>query len=117
MIRKATRAAAALAAAALLLTACSGGGQDGTGGDGPGGTPQTGGTVHMLQNADFSYLDPARGWDGGVNAFYRLIYRGLTMQAAGDAEDPNADRPRPRREPRHGLRRRPHLDLHAQGRA
>lgn len=44
----------------------------------------------MLQNADFSYLDPARGWDGGVNAFDRLIYRGLTMQAAGDAEDPNA---------------------------
>ncbi|MFG3341229.1 ABC transporter substrate-binding protein [Glycomyces sp. NPDC048151] len=90
MIRKATRAAAALAAAALLLTACSGGGDEGGGGDGPGGTPQTGGTVHMLQNADFSYLDPARGWDGGVNAFYRLIYRGLTMQAAGDAEDPNA---------------------------
>ncbi|GAA2135426.1 ABC transporter substrate-binding protein [Glycomyces algeriensis] len=90
MIRKATRAAAALAAAALLLTACSGGGQEAAGGDGSGGTPQTGGTVHMLQNADFSYLDPARGWDGGVNAFYRLIYRGLTMQAAGDAEDPNA---------------------------
>ncbi|WP_232531705.1 ABC transporter substrate-binding protein [Microbacterium halophytorum] len=44
----------------------------------------------MLQNTDFSYLDPARGWDGGVNAFYRLMYRGLTMQAAGDAEDPNA---------------------------
>ncbi|WP_221583792.1 ABC transporter substrate-binding protein [Microbacterium sp. G2-8] len=52
--------------------------------------PQSGGTVHMLQNTDFSYLDPARGWDGGVNAFYRLMYRGLMMQTAGDAEDPNA---------------------------
>src|SRR5690625_7388745 len=43
----------------------------------------------MLQNSDFSYLDPARGFDGGVNAFYRLVYRGLTMQTAGDADDPN----------------------------
>lgn len=57
---------------------------------GTGGEPATGGTVHMLQEADFSYLDPARGFDGGVNSFYRLVYRGLTMQAAGDAEDPNA---------------------------
>jgi peptide/nickel transport system substrate-binding protein len=89
MSKKAIRAAAAFAAAALLLTACSGGQDDGSGG-GPGDTPQPGGTVHMLQTSDFSYLDPARGWDGGVNAFYRLIYRGLTMQAAGDAEDPNA---------------------------
>ncbi|WP_199035388.1 ABC transporter substrate-binding protein [Glycomyces salinus] len=88
MIKKLTRASAGLAAAALLLSACSGGsgGSEDGGGDGP----VSGGTVHMLQNADFSYLDPARGWDGGVNAFYRLIYRGLTMQAAGDAEDPNA---------------------------
>ncbi|GAB4004218.1 hypothetical protein GCM10029992_48490 [Glycomyces albus] len=88
MIKKLTRASAGLAAAALLLSACSGGsgGSEGGGGD----EPVAGGTVHMLQNADFSYLDPARGWDGGVNAFYRLIYRGLTMQAAGDAEDPNA---------------------------
>ncbi|MDN3311005.1 ABC transporter substrate-binding protein [Microbacterium oryzae] len=86
------KAALALGVAgALLLTGCAGGGggeesaanQETTG-------PQSGGTVHMLQNADFSYLDPARGWDGGVNAFYRLLYRGLTMQAAGDAEDPNA---------------------------
>jgi len=86
------RLAGALAAGAvvsLALTACAGGAeqpqQTGTSGE-----PQSGGTVHMLQNADFSYLDPARGWDGGVNAFYRLIYRGLTMQAAGDADDPNA---------------------------
>ncbi|WP_211116412.1 ABC transporter substrate-binding protein [Glycomyces buryatensis] len=82
-----TRAPAAILAAALLLTGCSGGTDDSGGG---GDDPVTGGTVHMLQNADFSYLDPARGWDGGVNAFYRLIYRGLTMQAAGDSEDPNA---------------------------
>lgn len=80
---------AAGAAVSLALTACGAGGgspqQSGAAGE-----PQTGGTVHMLQNADFSYLDPARGWDGGVNAFYRLLYRGLTMQAAGDADDPNA---------------------------
>ncbi|MBP2420882.1 ABC transporter substrate-binding protein [Microbacterium imperiale] len=80
---------AAGAAVSLALTACGAGGgspqQSGTAGE-----PQTGGTVHMLQNADFSYLDPARGWDGGVNAFYRLLYRGLTMQAAGDSNDPNA---------------------------
>ncbi|WP_424448500.1 ABC transporter substrate-binding protein [Microbacterium arborescens] len=82
---------AAGTAMALALTACSAGNGGGspqqTGADGQ---PQTGGTVHMLQNADFSYLDPARGWDGGVNAFYRLLYRGLTMQAAGDSDDPNA---------------------------
>ncbi|MEU6248551.1 ABC transporter substrate-binding protein [Glycomyces sp. NPDC047010] len=88
MLKKLTRAPAALLAAALLLTGCSGGQTDsaGTAGD----DPVSGGTIHMLQNADFSYLDPARGWDGGVNAFYRLIYRGLTMQAAGDSDDPNA---------------------------
>lgn len=80
---------AAGTAMALALTACAGGGgsPQQAGADGQ---PQSGGTVHMLQNADFSYLDPARGWDGGVNAFYRLLYRGLTMQAAGDSDDPNA---------------------------
>jgi len=83
---------AATTASVLLLAGCSaGGGEAGQGSQGSGsGEAQTGGTVHMLQNADFSYLDPSRGFDGGVNAFYRLIYRGLTMQAAGDAEDPNA---------------------------
>ncbi|WP_112140183.1 ABC transporter substrate-binding protein [Glycomyces dulcitolivorans] len=88
MLKKLTRAPAALVAAALLLTACSG--QNDTSGGAAGDDPVSGGTMHMLQNADFSYLDPARGWDGGVNAFYRLVYRGLTMQAAGDAENPNA---------------------------
>lgn len=81
---------AAAAASALLITGCSaGGGDSDPSQSGTGGTPEKGGTVHMLQNADFSYLDPSRGFDGGVNAFYRLIYRGLTMQAAGDADDPN----------------------------
>jgi len=87
------RAAALIAAgmsAALLLAGCSGGTSSSAPTDAASGEPQKGGTVHMLQNADFSYLDPARGWDGGVNAFYRLLYRGLTMQAAGDADDPNA---------------------------
>lgn len=83
---------AAATASVLLIAGCSAGEATGSdqGSQGAGGTPETGGTVHMLQNADFSYLDPSRGFDGGVNAFYRLIYRGLTMQAAGDAEDPNA---------------------------
>lgn len=89
MATRTTRAAVTAAAAALLLTACTDGGTD-TAGGGAGDDPVKGGTVHMLQNADFSYLDPSRGFDGGVNAFYRLVYRGLTMQAAGDAEDPNA---------------------------
>ena len=81
---------AVAAASALLITGCSaGGGGSDASQPGTGGTPEKGGTVHMLQNADFSYLDPSRGFDGGVNAFYRLIYRGLTMQAAGDADDPN----------------------------
>ncbi|MCZ4068623.1 ABC transporter substrate-binding protein [Microbacterium sp. NE2HP2] len=81
---------AAGTAMALALTACGAGGGGSPQQTGTDGTPQAGGTVHMLQNADFSYLDPARGWDGGVNAFYRLLYRGLTMQAAGDSDDPNA---------------------------
>ncbi len=84
---------AAMAAASMVLIAgCSAGADPATstGGANTDGTPQRGGTVHMLQNADFSYLDPSRGFDGGVNAFYRLIYRGLTMQNAGDADDPNA---------------------------
>ena len=116
MIKKSTRAPAVLLAAALLLTGCSGGQDDGSGG-GAGDTPTAGGTVHMLQNADFSYLDPARGWDGGVNAFYRLIYRGLTMQAAGDAEDPNAIVPDMAEGLGTAFGRRPDLDVHAQGRA
>lgn len=79
------------AASMVLLAGCGGGaGEESGGGQGTDGEPVAGGTVHMLQSSDFSYLDPARGFDGGVNAFYRLVYRGLTTQAAGDAEDPNA---------------------------
>lgn len=85
-----TRWATAGAISMLLLSGCGGGGTSSdSASSGSAGTPQKGGTVHMLQNADFSYLDPARGFDGGVNGFYRLVYRGLTMQTAGDAEDPN----------------------------
>ncbi|WP_424466384.1 ABC transporter substrate-binding protein [Pseudoclavibacter helvolus] len=82
--------ALALATTSIMLLSACGGGAAPQADSGASGEPVAGGTVHMLQNADFSYLDPARGFDGGVNAFYRLIYRGLTMQAAGDAEDPNA---------------------------
>ncbi|TDD04167.1 ABC transporter substrate-binding protein [Nonomuraea deserti] len=71
----------------LALTACGGGGGaapgPGTAAAGPAAEPATGGTVHVLAKADFSHLDPVRGFDGGVNNFYRLIYRGLTMFGAG----------------------------------
>ncbi|ONK16135.1 ABC transporter substrate-binding protein [Streptomyces sp. MP131-18] len=88
------RAAVAAATAALALSACSGGGAAGNGGNDAGGgaftdTPERGGTVTMLQNADFSYLDPARGFDGGVNNFYRLVYRTLTTPAPGNSDDPS----------------------------
>lgn len=76
-------------ATTLALAACSGGGQNNSsGGGGFTAEPAEGGTVHVLQNADFSYLDPARGWDGGVNNFYRLVYRQLTTSAPGSSEDP-----------------------------
>ncbi|MFJ3407781.1 ABC transporter substrate-binding protein [Promicromonospora sp. NPDC090134] len=80
-------------ATTFALAACGGGGQDDASSAGGGGfaaEPAEGGTVHVLQNADFSYLDPARGWDGGVNNFYRLVYRQLTTSAPGSADDPTA---------------------------
>ncbi|MFI5937477.1 ABC transporter substrate-binding protein [Actinoplanes sp. NPDC051494] len=85
-------ALAGLTAGVLALSACSGGGSSstGTGTGGSGGSAVKGGTMQVLQNADFSYLDPARGWDGGVNAFYRLVYRQLITKAPNDAQDPNA---------------------------
>ncbi|CAL9367029.1 Heme-binding protein A [Streptomyces sp. enrichment culture] len=85
-------ALAGLVAGALTLTACSGGGTSPAGsGTGAGdGSPVRGGTVQVLQSTDFSYLDPSRGWDGGVNALYRLLYRQLVTKAPNDAEDPNA---------------------------
>ncbi|MEO3751952.1 ABC transporter substrate-binding protein [Streptomyces sp. B6B3] len=85
-----TRAAVAAASAILALSACGGGGGASSGGaldftD----TPARGGTVTVLQNADFSYLDPVRGFDGGVNNFYRLVYRTLTTPAPGNSENPS----------------------------
>lgn len=67
----------------LALSAC-GGGTTGTNGvsGGPGGKATQGGSVQVLQTAAYSHLDPARGFDGGVNNFYRLIYRTLTTQGA-----------------------------------
>lgn len=78
------------AATTLALAACGGAGpDDSSGGGGFTAEPAVGGTVHVLQTADFSYLDPARGWDGGVNNFYRLVYRQLTTSAPGSSDDPN----------------------------
>ncbi|GLY32664.1 ABC transporter substrate-binding protein [Kineosporia sp. NBRC 101731] len=79
-------------ASVLAVSACSGSSSSasGPGSSGSTDTPATGGTMQVLQAADFSYLDPTRGWDGGVNAFYRLVYRTLVTKAANNAEDPNA---------------------------
>ncbi|WP_327581038.1 ABC transporter substrate-binding protein [Nonomuraea sp. NBC_00507] len=84
-MRRSAAFASLTTAVLLALTACGGGGgAPATGSSGgPGAPAATGGTVHFLANADFSHLDPARGWDGGVNNFYRLIYRGLTTFGAG----------------------------------
>src|SRR5699024_11877708 len=57
------------AASMVFLAACGGKVGEGPGGEqGASDEPATGGTVHMLQNSDFSYLDPARGFDGGVRS-------------------------------------------------
>ncbi len=56
-------------ASVLALSACSGGSSDEGGngsGSGAGGqAPVKGGTVEVLQNADFSYLDPSRAGTAG----------------------------------------------------
>ena len=65
----------------LTLAGCAAAG--GVAGAGPGTTPHRGGTVNVLAGTDFSHLDPAAGWDGGVNNFYRLIYRTLTTYGTG----------------------------------
>lgn len=64
------------------LAGCSGGGGASAAG-GIGAAAKKGGTVYNLSNADFSHLDPSQGFDGGVNNFFRLIYRTLTMRSAG----------------------------------
>ena len=78
-----------VASAALALTACGGNTSGGASGEsaGPGAKAAQGGTLQVLANAGFSHLDPARGFDGGVNNFYRLIYRTLTTQGAAPGAD------------------------------
>ena len=78
-----------VASAALALTACGGNTSGGASGEsaGPGAKAAQGGTLQVLANAAFSHLDPARGFDGGVNNFYRLIYRTLTTQGAAPGAD------------------------------
>jgi peptide/nickel transport system substrate-binding protein len=79
-------AAAAAAAITLAVAACGNGGT--VAGSSAGSTtaadstPETGGTVNFLAQSDFSHLDPARGYDGGVDNFYQLIYRTLVMWKA-----------------------------------
>lgn len=89
------RVVAAIAAAALLLAGCSGGreAQQPVGSDNAGvqldkdgyafvtGEGKRGGTIRVLGQPEFSHLDPSMGNDGGVNNFYRLIYRTLTTAA------------------------------------
>ncbi|WP_326793702.1 hypothetical protein OHA79_48850 (plasmid) [Streptomyces sp. NBC_00841] len=78
-MRRSTALTGVTVLSTLMLTACSGGPNASSDGAGAGSaTPATGGTVRFLATADFSHLDPGLGWDGGVNNFYRLIYRGLT---------------------------------------
>jgi peptide/nickel transport system substrate-binding protein len=81
-------AVAATAAATLAVSACGNGGTV-AGSSGSSGsttaadsTPETGGTVNFLAQADFSHLDPTRGYDGGVDNFYQLLYRTLVMWKA-----------------------------------
>lgn len=88
-MKKSTMLAGLLLSGSLALTACSGNatGADKSTSAGPGGPAATGGTVQVLANAGFSHLDPVRGFDGGVNNFYRLIYRTLTTQGAAPGAD------------------------------
>ncbi|WP_326624404.1 ABC transporter substrate-binding protein [Streptomyces sp. NBC_01761] len=83
-MRRSTALTGVTVLSTLMLAACSGGPNASSDGAGAGSaTPATGGTVRILATADFSHLDPGLGWDGGVNNFYRLIYRGLTTFGAG----------------------------------
>lgn len=77
-MKKSIVTCAAAVTAVLALTAC---GNGGTAPSSSGGATAsaTGGTLHFLAQTDFSHLDPARGYDGGVDNFYQLIYRTLTM--------------------------------------
>lgn len=89
------RVVAVLTAATLIFAGCSGGreAQQQPGPADPGvqldqdgyavvtGEAKQGGTIRVLGQPEFSHLDPAMGNDGGVNNFYRLIYRTLTTPA------------------------------------
>jgi len=68
--------------AMLGLAACGAGGTT-VGGGAASSTGKSGGTVDFLAQSDFSHLDPARGWDGGVDNFYQVLYRTLVMWKAG----------------------------------
>ena len=59
-------------ASALLLTACGGGSNTPTPGSGSSAAAEgtTGGTVRII-GPEYSHLDPAMGFDGGVTNFYR----------------------------------------------
>jgi peptide/nickel transport system substrate-binding protein len=70
--------------AILVLSACAAEGVSSKPADGPNTTPKKGGTVHFLATSDLSHLDPAKGFDGGVSNFYRLIYRTLTTPSTGE---------------------------------
>ena len=68
---------AAAATVTLAVSACGGKSASGTSAADTG--AKSGGTVNFLTQADFSHLDPARGYDGGVDNFYQLLYRTLVM--------------------------------------
>lgn len=74
-------------ATSLALVGCTASNTGSGSTSGVSGEPVEGGTLHVLQNTDFSHLDPAQGFDGGVNNFYRLIYRTLTTQGVGEGAE------------------------------
>jgi peptide/nickel transport system substrate-binding protein len=74
---------AAATATVLAVAACANGGTTAGGGSATETAAKTGGTVYYLTQSDFSHLDPARGYDGGVDNFYQLIYRTLVMWKPG----------------------------------
>lgn len=67
---------------AMGVAACGGGG----GGDEQ--ATQQGGTLYMLQEADFEHLDPARAYVTNSGDFgQRLLTRSLTQYAAGPGKE------------------------------
>ncbi len=74
-------------ASALLLTACGGGSNTPTPGSGSSAAAEgaAGGTVRII-GPEYSHLDPAMGFDGGVTNFYRLVYRTLTTNSTEEGK-------------------------------